>query len=140
MQQYQEWGCVEIMLNDLQDLQETDENLWRMNLSFDIETHSEDGNELVHKTYTFSYAREWDLWTFKEYHEERTPDTKSVTERNWTRSRHVIWQDIEETRTIDVPTEVTDALEEATGSESVTIQVPRGSIGEKDEKIVNTGD
>ena len=126
------------MLSDLQELQSSDESLWHIDLSFDIETRSEDGNELVHKTYTFSYAKGWDKWTFKEYHEERTDDTTRMSDRNWKRARHIIWQDINETRTIDVPPEVADALAEATGSESVTIQVPVGGIDKNEYKEIHS--
>lgn len=118
------------MLNDLSELQSSDERVWNIDLSFDIETRSESGNQLIHKTYTFGYAREWDKWTFIEYHEERAEDTKRVSDRDWRRSRHIVWSDVNETRTIDVPPEVTDALAEATGAESVTIQVPRGSVND----------
>lgn len=115
------------MLNELSDLQESDESVWHVNLCFSIETRSEADGELVHKEYKFSYAKEWDKWTFQEYHEERTADTRRMTDRNWTRSRHIVWSDVHETRTIDVPPEVADKLAEATGKD-VTIQVPRGSI------------
>lgn len=118
------------MLSELEDLQESDESVWCTRMSFDIETRSEDGDELVHKTYTFSYAKEWDKWTFQEYHEKRTPDTSRMSDRNWRKSRHIMWNDVNETPTIDVPPEVSKQLAMATGSESVTIQVPAGSIND----------
>lgn len=122
------------MLTELEDLQESEENLWRTSMAFEIETRSEDGNEIVHKEYKFSYAREWDKWTFQEYFERRTPDTASMGDRDWRKSRHIFWQDVNETPTIDVPPEVSKALAKATGSESVTIQVPAGTINESKYK------
>jgi hypothetical protein len=118
------------MLNELEDLQESEESVWTTSMTFDIETRSEDGNELVHKKYVFSYAREWDKWTFSEYEEKRTPDTSRMGDRDWRQSRHIFWKDVNETPTIDVPPEVSKALADATGSESVTIQVPFGSVQE----------
>ena len=122
------------MLNELTDLQESDENLWHTNMCFEFETRSEEGDELVHKEYTFSYASEWDKWTFREYHEKRTPDTARMSDRNWRKSQHILWSDVNETPTIDVPPEVSKKLAEATGSESVTIQVPAGSLNEREYK------
>jgi hypothetical protein len=124
------------MLNELSGLQSSDESIWHVNMSFEIETRCEESGELVHKTYTFSYAKEWDKWTFQEYHEERTPDTTRITDRNWTRSRHILWSDVSETPTIDVPPEVADALAKATGAESVTIQVPVGGINENEYETI----
>lgn len=118
------------MLNDLSELQSSDETVWHIDMSFDIETRSKEGSELVHKTYTFGYAAEWDKWTFQEYHEERARDTREMANRDWTRSRHIVWSDVDETRTINVPPEVADALAEATGAESITIQVPRESVND----------
>lgn len=117
------------MLTELEELQHSSEDLWGVNLSFEIETRSEDGDELVHKEYSFSYAKEWDKWTLTEYHEKRTPDTNLMTKRNWRKARHIFWDDAE-TATIDVPPEVSKALAQATGSDSVTVQVPAGSVDE----------
>ena len=122
------------MLSDLQDLQESDESLWHTNLSIEIETRSQDGNEIVHKEYTFSYAKEWDKWTFHEYLEKRTPDTTRMADRNWRKAQHIFWQDVDKTPSIDVPPEAAKALAEATGSESITIQVPAGTIHEPEYK------
>lgn len=116
------------MLNELSGLQSSDETVWHIDMCFSIETRCESNGELIHKEYKFSYAREWDKWTFQEYREERTPDTTRMTDRNWSQSRHIMWNDVNETPTIDVPPEVADALAEATGAESVTIQVPVGSF------------
>lgn len=117
------------MLSDLTDLQSSEESVWSIDLSFDIETRSEENDELVNRKYTFSYAEEWDKWTFKEYREERTPDEERMMERDWKRSRHVVWQD-SDVPTVEVPPEVADALAEATGADDVTIQVPTGAINE----------
>lgn len=122
------------MLSELEDLQQSEENLWQTSITFDIETRSEDGNEIVQKTYSFSYADEWDKWTFSEYEEKRTPDTASMGDRNWRQAQHIFWQEVNKTPSIDVPPEVSKALAKATGSESVTIQVPAGSIRENEYK------
>jgi hypothetical protein len=105
-------------------MQDTDESVQRVDLTFDIKSRASEGDELVNKTYTFSYARQWDKWTFTEYSEERTPDTPAITDRKWRKSRHIRWDDFSETPTIDVPAEVSEALEEATGADDVTIQTP----------------
>ena len=126
------------MLSDLSDLQDSGESVRHIDMKFEIDTRSEEGSELVHKEYTFSYARQFDTWTFQEYREERTPDTNRMADRNWTRSRHIVWQDINETRTIDVPPEVADALAEATDSESVSIQVPQGGFNEREYDTIKT--
>lgn len=127
------------MLSDLSDLQSSDEDVWHVNMSFDIETRSAESNELVHKTYTFSYQDFFDKWSFREYYEKRTDDTTLTSDRNWKRSRHIIWSDTD-VPTIDVPPEVADALAKATGSESVTIEVPRGTITNSENETVKTVD
>ena len=118
------------MLSELGDLQSSDESVYTTGMTIDIETRSSDDDELVHKSYKFSYAPEWDKWTFVEYIEKRTPDTEDIGERNWRDAEHIFWQDVTETRRIDVPPEVSDALAEATGANSVTIQVPSNGIDE----------
>lgn len=114
------------MLSELSGLQESDENVQGIDLTFDVETRSDEEGELIQKKYTFSYAREWDKWTFTEYEEKRTRDTHRIGDRNWSTSRHLLWSDAE-SRTIEVPPEVSEALADATSSEEVTIQMPRGS-------------
>lgn len=115
------------MLNELNELQESDERVWGTPaLSFEFETRSEDGNELIHRTYTFSYAKEWDKWTFSEFEEERTENTSRITARNWRRTRHIYWSDTE-APTVDVPPEVTSELKEVLGHDNVVLQAP-GSI------------
>jgi hypothetical protein len=117
------------MLTELEDLQQSEENLWGVSLSIDMETRSTDGNELVQKEYSFSYAEEFDKWMFTEYVEKRTPDTSSISDRNWRKAQHIYWDEAESS-TIDVPPEISKALAKATGSDSVTIQVPAGSVTE----------
>lgn len=97
------WGCAEV--------------------SFSIETRTEDGHELVQREYTFSHAPEWDKWTFTEFEEKRTEDTDWVTDRTWRRSRHIMWHE-REAPTIDVPPEVEKKLEELLGLDEMTIQKP----------------
>ena len=118
------------MLSELGGMQESNENVWRISMSFDIETRSEDGDEIVHRTYTFSYAKEWEKWTFQEFKEKRTEDTTRMSDRNWSQSRHIMWQEVNETPTVEVPPEVADELQQATGAESIVIQVPSGGIKE----------
>lgn len=112
------------MLSDLNDLQESEEDVWgEPKLSFDIETRSEDGNELIHRTYTFSYAKPWDKWTFHEFEEKRTKNTHRISARNWRRKRHVIWQDAE-APTVPVPPEVTEKLKEMMDLDELVLQTP----------------
>lgn len=119
------------MLNELHDRQqESDESVWGTSISVSVETRTQDGSELVHKTYTFSYAKEWDKWTFQEYEEKRTPASDRVTNRNWRQSRHIMWSDVNDTPTIDVPPEVAEKVAEATGADEVVLQVPVGSVDE----------
>jgi len=121
------------MLTELEELQSSDEQLWKTHLSFEIETRSEEGNEIVHKTYTFNYADAWEKWTFSEYLEKRTPDTARMGDRDWRKARHIYWQD-HETPSIEVPPEVSQRLAEMVGADSVTVQVPAGSINEHSYK------
>ena len=115
-------------LSDLSDLQESDEDTWgEPYLSFEIETRSEDGNELIQRSYTFAYAKEWDKWTFSEFEEKRTENTRRITARNWRRTEHILWQDTE-APTVSVPPEVTRKLEEMLDMDSVVLQAP-GPIG-----------
>lgn len=118
------------MLSELGNLQESDESVYTTGLTIDIETRSEDSDELIHSEYSFAFAQEWNKWTFVEYTEKRTPDTEDIGDRNWRDARHIFWQDVSETRQIDVPPEVATALAEATGADSVTIQVPSNGIDE----------
>lgn len=112
------------MLTELEDLQHSDETVYGIDLTFDVETRSDDGDELVERHYTFSYAKEFDKWTFTEFKEKRASNSDKAHERNWRRSRHIMWYEANETPTIDVPPEVSNALEEATGAEAVTLQEP----------------
>mgnify|MGYP000002190815 CR=1 FL=1 len=119
-----------VMLSELGGMQESNENVWSISMSFDIETRSGDGDEIVHRTYTFGYAREWEKWTFHEFKEKRTKDTTRMSDRNWRQSRHIMWHEVNETPTVEVPPEVADELQQATGAESIVIQVPSGGIKE----------
>lgn len=114
------------MLTDLEELQSSEERVNCTSLSLTVETRCDERDELVEKEYSFSYAPEWDKWTFTEYVEKRTPDV-NIGERNWRMAQHILWDDAE-TPTIDVPPEVSQQLAEATGAESVTIQVPTNSV------------
>ena len=118
------------MLSELGNLQSSDESVYTTGMTIDIETRSEANDELVHREYKFAYAKEWDKWTFVEYIEKRTPDTEQIGDRNWRDAEHIFWQDVSETRRIDVPPEVADSLAEATGANSVTIQVPANGLDE----------
>lgn len=113
------------MLTELEELQESDEEIWgSTSMSFTIETRMEESDEIVERTYTFTHAEEWDKWMFQEFEEKRTDDTETVAGRNWRRTRHILWNDVNETPTIDVPPEVGQKLKEATNAENVTIQTP----------------
>ena len=112
------------MLSELGELQESEENVWgQPTVSFSIQTRSEEGTELIEREYTFSRAPEWDKWTFMEFEEKRTEDTGMITDRNWRRSRHIMWNDTE-APTVDVPPEVEKELQELHGLEEMTIQKP----------------
>lgn len=124
------------MLTELTDLQKSEESVNKTTLSITVETRVSGGssNEIVEKLYTFSHAPEWDMWSFYEYQERRSPDTVQISDREWRTAQHIFWQDVSEHRKIDVPPEVAEKLAEATGSDSVTIQVPYGSIHENNYK------
>lgn len=113
------------MLSELTGLQTSDEEVWAIDLSFDIETRASEGDEIAHKTYTFNYTPEWDKWVFTGFEEERSPNTPTIGGRDWRVARRITW-DESSSRDITVPPEVTQALEEATGAEEITIQVPGG--------------
>ena len=113
------------MLSELSDMQESDEDVWSITIS--IETETQESGQIIHSEYDFSYAKEWDKWMFTEYKEKRAP----VNDRRaWHDARHISWHDIHETPSINVPQSVADRLAEATSSENVTIQIPRGSLQE----------
>jgi hypothetical protein len=112
------------MLTELSDLQESDERVWSCaEVSFTIQTRSDDDGEIVERDYTFSHAPEWDMWSFTEFEERRAKDSTSVANRNWRRTRHILWDNIEST-TINVPQEVEKKLEELLGLEQLVIQNP----------------
>lgn len=108
----------------LTELSQSDEQVWgTTDLSFSIQTRSEDGNELVEKTYTFSHFPEADEWTFQEYEEERTENTKHIRGRQWRRTRKVRWDD-GEVPDIDVPPVVLEKLEEALDVDELILTKP----------------
>lgn len=110
------------MLSELGELQESDEDMWGCaEVSFTIETREETSGELVTREYTFAHAPEWDKWTFVEFEEERTDDTKAISNRQWRRSRHVMWNESESPQ-ISVPPEVEQQLEDLLDLEEMTIQ------------------
>jgi hypothetical protein len=112
------------MLTELTDQQELDESVrGTANVSFTIETRSEDANQLVKRVYTFSHAPEWDKWMFQSFVEERTRDTTRITDRHWKKTKDVTWEDPEAVD-VDVPAEVSQRLEEVTEAEEVILQVP----------------
>lgn len=113
-----------MMLTELESIQESDERVSAVDLSFDIESRSEDGSEIVQKVYTFSWVKEFEKWMFSEYVEKRSPDASRASDRNWRKSRHIMWHDVNETPSIDVPPEVSNALEKATGADQIEIQGP----------------
>jgi len=118
------------MLNELHgEQQDSDESVWSTDISVSVETRSELSGEIVHKEYIFSYSKEWDKWTFTEYTEKRTNADSRVSKRSWRQSRHIMWYDIDESPTIDVPVEVSEKLAEATGGD-VMLQVPAGTLNE----------
>lgn len=110
------------MLNDLTELQTSDEDVWGMpEISFTIQTRSEEGEEIVQRKYVFSRAPEWDKWLFNSFVEKRATDTPEVTSRSWRTSRRVFWDEAEEP-TVDVPPEVTRKLENLLDADSVVLQ------------------
>lgn len=112
------------MLTELSNLQESDEAVWGASeVSFTIETRATESNELVEREYTFSHASEWDKWTFTEFTEKRAEETASVSDRNWRRSRHIMWS-ASEAPTVDVPPEVTEQLEELLDIDKLVLQTP----------------
>ena len=114
------------MLQELTDLQESDERVWGMpSLSFTIQGRVSDGDEIVERTYTFSHAEEWDKWTFDSFKERRSEDTERIQSRSWHVTRNVHWKDSGEIPDdIEVPVEVQNELEERLDAENVSFQYP----------------
>lgn len=112
-------------LSELSDVQtESKEFLWGgTEVSFSIETRMEEQNEIVQREYTFAHSDVEDVWTFQEFEEKRTKDTTRMSDRNWRRSRHILWSE-SEAPTIDVPPEVSDKLEEIIGLDNLVLQTP----------------
>jgi hypothetical protein len=110
------------MLNELTGLQTSDEQVWGSpKISFEVETRSTAGDELLQRTYVFSYTPEWDKWMFSEFEEKCATSSSEVGGRNWRRRRHIYWNDAE-SPSVDVPPEVTERLEELLGLEQVVLQ------------------
>lgn len=127
------------MLNDLNSMQSDEaESVQHTEMEFSVATRDSAAEELVERVYTFSYAPEWDKWTFQEYLERRSPDTSKIADRNWRQARHLFWHEADKTPSVDVPSAVAERLAEATGSESVTIQVPTGGVTSDEYETVHT--
>lgn len=119
------------MLSELEDLQKSDEVVYgEPTVSFTIRTRSESGSILTERVYSFSYSKGWDEWMFHEFEEKQTEDSGSISDRNWRRTRHILWDEMNDTPEIDVPPEVGQKLKEAIGAESVSIQIPRGGLND----------
>lgn len=115
------------MLNELQDIQGSgDETTIATEVSISIETRVDSSDNIIERTYVFSYAKEWDKWTLVEFVEQVSDDTLPISDREWDISEHTYWYD--EEADIHVPKEVSDALAEATGGD-VTIQAPVSGEG-----------
>lgn len=111
------------MLTELSEI-ESDEELWgTTDLTFSIQTRSEDGTELVERTYTFGLLSHSEEWTFQEFEEERTEDTKHITGRQWRRTKKLRWDDggVSE---IEIPPEVLDELEEVLDLDELVLMKP----------------
>lgn len=112
------------MLNELTELQQSDEIIWGMSrVSFEIQTRLEESNEIIERSYTFSYAPEWDKWSFVEFEERKAEDVKLMSNREWRTTRRAVTTD-SGPLDIDVPPEVSEQLEELLDLESVVLQTP----------------
>jgi hypothetical protein len=110
------------MLSELQDIQASaDETTIATEVSISIETRVTSSEDIIERTYVFSYAKEWDKWTLVEFVEQVADDTLWQSDRDWDISEHTYWYD--EEADIQVPKEVADTLAKATGGD-VTIQAP----------------
>ncbi len=118
------------MLAELGEMQESDESVYSISMSFEVETRSEDAGELVHRQYRFGYAKEWDKWVFHEFSERRTAETEGVANRSWHEARNISWDDGEPP--VEIPTEVSEKLKQATGADTIIIQTPSGGMREND--------
>ena len=114
-----------MMLSELTELQDSDdgERVWgEPTVSFEIDTRTSNDEWLVNKTYVFSYAREWQKWCFSEFIEKRTRNTEHISDRNWNRTEHVLWQE-GDSRDIDVPPEVTRKLQDLLSMEEIELSM-----------------
>jgi hypothetical protein len=120
------------VLNELNDIQDgSDESVQGVDIDVSVETREESTDEIVERVYTFGYCDEWSKWMLEEFLERRSPDTDLVTDRDWRQAQHIFWYEADATPEIEVPSIVADRLAMATGSESVTIQTPCGTIVER---------
>lgn len=110
------------MLNELSELQSSDERYMMTKMGFTVMTRANDSGELIEKEYTFSWAPEWDEWRFYEYEERRTEDVDRIGDRNWRTSRHVWWEDMESID-VEIPQRVSDELAERLGCDEVNISL-----------------
>lgn len=113
---------VDCMLQKLSGLQSSDESHEVTEMSFSVETRDASTDELVKRTYTFSWGKEFEEWYLSEYKEERTPELVDVSERTWQKSRHVFWHEDEEID-VEVPQVVSDELARRMDADSVTIRI-----------------
>lgn len=112
------------MLSELIEMQESDEKVWTCaEVSFTIETRSEENGEIIEREYTFSNAPEWEKWSFVEFEEQRAEDTSQITARNWRRTKNVKWHETDEP-SIDVPPEVSEKLKELLELDKLVLQSP----------------
>lgn len=110
------------MLEELSELQTSDERHVVTNMEITIETRTPDAEELVRRRYTFNHAPEWDQWNFSEYEEKRCTGARRIADRDWETSRHVWWSEGERID-VDVPQAVSDELAERLSVEEVNIQL-----------------
>lgn len=112
------------MLDELSKLQEdTDERCWLTSLSFSVETRENNGEDLVHRTYTFTWGQEFDEWHFSEYEEKRCDADDIVGERDWNESRHVWWHEVGEPIDKEVPQTVSNKLAERLDVDEVNLSL-----------------
>lgn len=110
------------MLEHLNDLQSSDEETTFTDLSFTIETRSDDGSEKVRKQYTFDHIPETGEWLFKEYEEYRSGTKFGYSDGDWRRVRHSMWSD-GDSCDIAVPPCVNEELQERLSADEVVIRL-----------------
>lgn len=115
------------MLKELSGLQESEEDVWGVaSLSFTIQTRSSEEEEVIEREYEFSYAREWDKWTFSAFKEKRAQvqeDSDMPDLGTWRVTEDLHWEDpdaVPEARS--VPPEVQEELAEYLDADEFIIQ------------------